>query len=288
MREYIRNRVDNVVTVRAIVTVLRLDLRSRAVAGERHDFPEIYYVEQEESETVIDGQPMELSAGSMVIYAPNTFHGYQQRKSPGGIVEIISFETDSAMLEPLYNRPIRLNPRQRERFEALIARGLRLFAPVEGGTPYRGTVLRDTADLRELQQLKNLLELFLLDISRGIEAGAERPVCANQEQLYRQQMEHLTAFLTQHLSENLSLEQMQAAMGLSESSLRRLVRKFKGCGPVAYFQELKIRAAKELIRSSSMNMGQIAEHLGFSSPHYFSRVFREKTGMTPTDYARNG
>lgn len=288
MPDYIRNRIDNVVTVGAIVTVFRLDLRHKAVAGECHDFPEIYYVEQEESETVINGRPMKLSAGSMVIYGPNTFHGWQEQKCPGGIVGILSFETDSSMLEPLYNRPIKLNPRQRERFEALIARGESLFAPIEKGAPYRGTVLRDTADLRELQQLKNLLELFLLEISRGAEEGAQRPVNANQEQLYRQQMEALTAYLTAHLSENLSLEQMEAAMGLSESSLRRLVRKFKDCGPVAYFQELKIRAAKELIRSSSMNMTQIAEHLGFSSPHYFSRVFREKTGMTPTDYARNG
>ena len=52
-----------------------------------------------------------------------------------------------------------------------------------------------------------------------------------------------------------------------------------------YFLALKITEAKRLIRESSLNFTQISESLGFSTIHYFSRLFKEKTGMTPTDYA---
>ena len=47
------------------------------------------------------------------------------------------------------------------------------------------------------------------------------------------------------------------------------------------------KEAKRLIRDSSLNMTEISERLNFSSLHYFSRVFREKNGISPTDYAKD-
>ena len=52
-----------------------------------------------------------------------------------------------------------------------------------------------------------------------------------------------------------------------------------------YCQRLKIDAAKRLIRQKRMNFTEIAESLGYSSIHYFSRHFKKQTGMTPTQYA---
>ena len=52
-----------------------------------------------------------------------------------------------------------------------------------------------------------------------------------------------------------------------------------------YFANLKIDAAKEMIRMSDMNFTQIAEELGYASIHYFSRQFKKRTAMTPTEYA---
>ena len=48
---------------------------------------------------------------------------------------------------------------------------------------------------------------------------------------------------------------------------------------------MKISAAKELIRSNEMNFTQIADYLGYTSIHYFSRQFKKLTGMTPSEYS---
>ena len=48
---------------------------------------------------------------------------------------------------------------------------------------------------------------------------------------------------------------------------------------------MKIETAKQLIRNEQMNFTQIAETLGYSSIHYFSRQFRKLTGMSPSEYA---
>ena len=54
---------------------------------------------------------------------------------------------------------------------------------------------------------------------------------------------------------------------------------------IDYFVCLRIETAKEYIRNEKLNFSQIAEELGYSSQHYFSRQFRAVTGMTPTEYA---
>lgn len=286
MSARIYNKIENVVTVLSIVTVLHTDLSNTLITGESHDFPEIYYVEQGNSEAIVDGISLLLNAGSLMIYGPNVFHGTAKRHIPGGIVDIISFEVNSNILDPLYNRPIKLNVRQRERFETLIAKGRSLLEITDPQNDTRGNAFAPNTDLREIQQLKNLLELFLLEISQSIEKEEIHISTPNQEQIYRQQMECLTNFLKENLDRNLTLKEMESALWISEASLRRLVQRYKDCGPVAYFHELKIREAKHLIRTTDLSMTEISNRLGFSSLHYFSRLFREKTGSSPTEYRR--
>ena len=51
-----------------------------------------------------------------------------------------------------------------------------------------------------------------------------------------------------------------------------------------YYRNLKIRQAKVLLRESDGNISQIADALGYNSVQYFSRHFKQATGMTPREY----
>ena len=55
---------------------------------------------------------------------------------------------------------------------------------------------------------------------------------------------------------------------------------------MAYFGEQKIALAKYLIRSDSKSFTEIAEELGFSSVNYFSKVFKARVGISPTEFSR--
>ena len=61
-------------------------------------------------------------------------------------------------------------------------------------------------------------------------------------------------------------------------------RYYGGCEHVDVVEQLAIDRAKELIRGRRMNFTQIADHLGYSSVHYFSRQFKRITDMTPSEY----
>jgi len=97
-------------------------------------------------------------------------------------------------------------------------------------------------------------------------------------------MNAVTDYMMRNIRKSLTLHDICAELGFSESSLKRLVRQTCGQSPLGYFTELKIAQAEWLIQHSSMNMTQIAEQLGFSSVHYFSRVFKQKKGETPTQF----
>ena len=48
---------------------------------------------------------------------------------------------------------------------------------------------------------------------------------------------------------------------------------------------LKIETAKTMLREGDGNITQIADRLGYASVHYFSRYFKQATGMTPSEYS---
>ena len=52
-----------------------------------------------------------------------------------------------------------------------------------------------------------------------------------------------------------------------------------------YYMQLKIDEAKYLLRDGSMSVSQISDHLGFSSPQYFSKRFSKLVKMSPRQYA---
>ena len=71
---------------------------------------------------------------------------------------------------------------------------------------------------------------------------------------------------------------------IGRSQLQKIFQQKTGLGVIEYFSNMKIDAAKQMMRTDLMNFTQIAEKLGYSSIHYFSRQFKKITGMTPSEY----
>ncbi len=64
----------------------------------------------------------------------------------------------------------------------------------------------------------------------------------------------------------------------------RLFREFKGVTAQDFIVAARIEAAKGLLHSSSYTIGRIAEIVGYRDIYFFSRQFRQKTGMSPSEY----
>ncbi|MCB0107501.1 MAG: helix-turn-helix domain-containing protein [Caldilineaceae bacterium] len=71
---------------------------------------------------------------------------------------------------------------------------------------------------------------------------------------------------------------------LSPVSFARLFRQKTGYSPIGYFIRLKIQRACELLETTEMTVGAIGESLGYQDPYYFSRLFKQLTHFSSTQY----
>ena len=71
---------------------------------------------------------------------------------------------------------------------------------------------------------------------------------------------------------------------MSVSKLKVLFRTEYGGGVTAYIIDKRLELAKKLITNDDYSVTETADKLGFSSVHYFSRLFKKKTGVSPLEY----
>lgn len=71
---------------------------------------------------------------------------------------------------------------------------------------------------------------------------------------------------------------------LSPSYLSDLLAKETGRSAKDHIQDFLVDKAKHLLLSSNNSVSSIAYQLGFNYPHYFGRLFKQKTGQTPKEY----
>ncbi|MEO8206735.1 MAG: AraC family transcriptional regulator [Chthoniobacterales bacterium] len=84
-----------------------------------------------------------------------------------------------------------------------------------------------------------------------------------------------------HYAELHSAEDLAQRAGISATQLRTLHRRAKMESPTDMIWRLKVEHAIQLIRSTGLTLGEIAEHCGYSNPFHLSRSVREHTGYSP-------
>lgn len=94
----------------------------------------------------------------------------------------------------------------------------------------------------------------------------------------------LIAFLEAHRNERLTLYEIEKYTGLNYNYVNRLFKEGTGFTIKNYLNLLKIQRAQQLIRENRLTFSEIAEDLGFDDPFYFSKLFKSKTGLTPSQY----
>lgn len=85
---------------------------------------------------------------------------------------------------------------------------------------------------------------------------------------------------------DLNSEKLADGMCLSKSQLNRKVKSMTGINTSAYIKQAKLAYSQVLLKDSDKPIGEIVLMCGFESASYFTKLFREKFGMTPSEYRR--
>ncbi|EJM49196.1 transcriptional regulator containing an amidase domain and an AraC-type DNA-binding HTH domain [Pseudomonas sp. GM33] len=98
------------------------------------------------------------------------------------------------------------------------------------------------------------------------------------------QRRHLVEYIDSHLDQAISLGQLAALCALSEYHFARMFRESFGLPPHQYLLARRLNRARELLRTTSQPLGEIALACGFSSASHFTNRFRQAMGATPGEY----
>lgn len=95
------------------------------------------------------------------------------------------------------------------------------------------------------------------------------------------------AYMENNFRRNISLKELADMAFYSPRHFARVFKQNYFFTPAEYLLNLRIKQASRLLKDESKSMVQVAEESGFSDSNYFSRVFRKKTGQTPSEFRRN-
>ena len=99
-----------------------------------------------------------------------------------------------------------------------------------------------------------------------------------------QKIERAKVIMLENINKDIDIQGIATNLGISYSLFRKDFKEYTGYAPSQYFQELKLRKAKEFLAESSLPIKEISYKLNFSSYEYFLSFFKKRVGVTPTQY----
>ena len=257
--------------------------------GERHDFWELIYVDRGEVVIRADRDDYLLKAGEMAFHCPNEWHGVTIYDGKPADVLVIAFVCESPYMASFRRRIILLRQSEKESLSTIVREAESAYKFFENEAPRVLLIRREDALPGAEQMIRTCLEQLFIHIYRRSEnIGIESRFIASNAQNHQAALaQRAKDYLAAHLGEKITLAGVAAEISVSPSHLKRIFREQTGQPVITYLTELRIRAAKRMIRERQLNFTQIAEAVGFDSVYYFSARFKKFTGMTPTEYARS-
>lgn len=237
--------------------------------GEEHSMLELTYVDKGAIHSVAGGQDLLLEQGDMAIYGPNQWHMQYAEPDCAPSYITITFDLEGDSLARLLNRKFRTP----QRAVSLLQQMLRE---------------RDQEDYYTADMLISLLNQLLLTVLREAEGAVDAPLrTANAINSENEVVGHAQRFICENVRQKLSVPMVAREVGVSPSYLTALFHKNLQISPGEYIRRAKLQESKLMIREGKMNFTEIAQVLQYSTVHHFSRQFKEKFGITPTEYARS-
>ena len=94
-------------------------------------------------------------------------------------------------------------------------------------------------------------------------------------------------YIDQHFKETLTLDQLAEEAHMNKFYLSHAFKQEFGVSPINYLISCRIEESKYLLAETDLSISQIAQLLNFSSPSYFSQVFRRTQGVSPVEFRQS-
>lgn len=254
---------------------------------EKHDFWELTYVDSGEVYAITEGVGYMMTQGQVIFNAPGELHAHiSNRRVPNNML-VIAFTCSSPAMEFFNKKIFTLGKTEK----TLLSLFMKEASMALGGLPNdynnKNPVDFSPAHFGSVQLLEcYLTELLLVLCRQRDESFTEVESTAKTRELAQSSItELIIAHMEKNVCSNIGLIDICREFYMGKSHLCKLFADHVGISPMEYFTKLKIKEAKKLLRQD-LPIGHIAETLGYSSIHSFSRAFKTAVGFSPSEYRK--
>ena len=285
---FTRISFDKIFNVNKIITIFYMELsKNFYYEGEKHDFWEMVYIDKGEMICTADEKRFVLKSGEMTFHKPNEFHNLSGDSNIAPNVSIITFECRSRAMKHFEGKIFQLNSEEKSLLATLFSEGLSCYKLEDERNPLLQNLKVITpSPFGSSQMTKNLLEIFLIKLCRNTDV-----VTKEMRQSYvidgvdvPYNVKEILDYLKEHIYGKVTIGELAKHLDKSESMVKQLFSQYRDGGIIKYYNTLKIKEARKLIREGNYNMTQISDMLHFDTPQYFSKCFKAVTNMTPSEY----
>ena len=146
---------------------------------------------------------------------------------------------------------------------------------------------QESPDDHSGDMILSMLNQLLVILLRQVDAPAAKLKTSNNVHSDNEIIRGAQQYITEHIREKLSVPAVAKSVNVSPSYLTALFHKHLQISPAEYIRRIKLQESKQMIRENSMTFTEIAAALQYSTVHHFSRQFKEKFGITPSEYAKS-
>lgn len=135
------------------------------------------------------------------------------------------------------------------------------------------SILSTTDDRTKIEQYINARCLECVTAIAGIQSDKTNPI-----------IKKACAYIEENLSKDISLDQLAAHLGVSSFYLSKLFKEEMGDNFISYITTLRLEQAKRLLQDDSLIIKEITSMVGYNDQNYFSKLFKQRFGLSPSEY----
>ncbi|WP_310634249.1 GlxA family transcriptional regulator [Paraburkholderia sp.] len=135
------------------------------------------------------------------------------------------------------------------------------------------------------QTAAKVSEQFILERIRGSTDLQPIPVDARVG-FSRAELVEVVRLMEANIKEPLSLEELARLVRLSQRHLQRMFKAYLNVSPTHYYLNLRLKRARELLRTTDTSIARVTAICGFNSPCHFSKAYRVQFGHAPSHERR--
>lgn len=281
--EFKLKKFEKAIDVTSIANIHYFEFTNRYhTLDDKHSFRELLYVDNGFIMVHSENYSGIVQENQLIIHKSNEIHSLSCPEDMGSNVIIIGFQCISEELDSFANNPITLRDNQKKLLTEIIKEGRSVFLP-----PYDVPNQKDMKKRKEYpfgadQMIKLKLENLFIELIRENKNVSEN----NTADISGTTMTEICNYIKDNFRNKITLAELCFLFGTNKTTLCNRFRTDMGETIISYINKLRIREAKLLLRGGNFNITQIADEVGFSSVHYFSRIFKQYEKQSPTSYIR--